>query len=82
MREVLSYLVRALVDHPEAVRVEEERRQDEVVFAVCVHPDDMGQVIGRQGRVAKALRSVMRALGRREGTRVSVDIREAAPASE
>jgi predicted RNA-binding protein YlqC (UPF0109 family) len=80
MRETLAYLVRALVDHPGDVQVEMEESGDEVLLAVRVHPDDMGQVIGRQGRVAKALRSVLRAVGRREGKRVTVDIRETPPA--
>lgn len=75
MRQVLAYLVTALVDHPEDVAIEEVTRGEEVVFEVHVHPDDMGQIIGRSGRVAKAIRAVMRAVGRREGRRVTVDIR-------
>jgi predicted RNA-binding protein YlqC (UPF0109 family) len=75
MRDVLRYLVTALVEHPEAVAIEEAQKDGGVTFTVHVHPDDMGQVIGRAGRIAKAIRSVMRAVGRREERRVTVDIR-------
>jgi predicted RNA-binding protein YlqC (UPF0109 family) len=75
VREVLRYLVQSLVAHPEAVDIREEDKGEELIFEVHVHPDDMGQIIGRQGRVAKAIRSVMRAAGRRSGRKVTVDIR-------
>jgi predicted RNA-binding protein YlqC (UPF0109 family) len=75
VRNVLQFLVEALVEHPEEVSVTEEERGSDIVFSVHVHPDDMGQIIGRSGRVAKAIRSVMRAVGRRSGRRVTVDIR-------
>ena len=72
--ELLAYLARELVDDPEAVRVEEEERDDALVLVLHVAPDDVGKVIGRQGRIARALRTLVRASAVREGRRVLVEI--------
>lgn len=61
MAELLEWIARRLVDEPEAVRVETEEREDAVVFHLHVAPSDVGKVIGRQGRLARALRSIVRA---------------------
>jgi hypothetical protein len=74
MSELLAYLARELVDDPEAVRVEEEERDDALVLVLHVAPDDVGKVIGRQGRIARALRTLVRAAAVREGRRVLVEI--------
>jgi predicted RNA-binding protein YlqC (UPF0109 family) len=74
MSELLAYLARELVDTPEAVRVEEEERDDALVLVLHVAPDDVGKVIGRQGRIARALRTLVRAAAVREGRRVLVEI--------
>jgi predicted RNA-binding protein YlqC (UPF0109 family) len=74
MAELLAYLARELVDDPEAVRVEEEERDGALVLVLHVAPDDVGKVIGRQGRIARALRTLIRASAVREGRRVFVDI--------
>jgi len=74
MAELLAYLARELVDEPEAVRVEEEDRDGVVVLVLHVAPDDVGKVIGRQGRIARALRTLVRASAVREGRRVLVEI--------
>ena len=74
MAELLEWLARGLVDEPEAVRVEKEEREDAIVFHLHVAPDDVGKVIGRQGRIARALRTLMRASAAREGRRVLVEI--------
>ncbi len=74
MGELLAYLARELVDEPEAVRVEEEERDDALVLVLHVAPDDVGKVIGRQGRIARALRTLVRASAVREGRRVLVEI--------
>ena len=58
--ELLEWLARRLVDDPEAVRVETEEREDAVVFHLHVADDDVGKVIGRQGRIARALRLSLR----------------------
>ena len=73
--DLLEYLARGLVDDPEAVRVEREEREDGfVVLRLHVAPDDVGKVIGRQGRLARALRTVVRAGATRTNERVTVEI--------
>ncbi|TML22887.1 MAG: KH domain-containing protein [Actinobacteria bacterium] len=74
MAELLAWLARQLVDDPQAVRVETEDREDAVVFHLHVAPDDVGKVIGRQGRLARALRSVVRAAGARADRRFLLEI--------
>ena len=74
MAELLAYLARELVDDPEAVRVEEEERDGALVLVLHVAPDDVGKVIGRQGRIARALRTLVRASAVREHRRVLLEI--------
>lgn len=74
MAELLEWLARRLVDEPDAVRVETEEREDAIVFHLFVAPDDVGKVIGRQGRLARALRSVVRAGGSRAQERYVLEI--------
>ena len=76
MAELLAYLARELVDDPEAVRVEEAERDDDLVLRLFVAPDDIGKVIGRQGRIARALRTVVRASAVRDNKRVYLEIVE------
>jgi uncharacterized protein len=71
---VLTYLAKSIVEDPEAVVVETEERRSSVMLRLHVAPGDMGRVIGRRGRVAQAIRSVVRAAGAREGVDASVDI--------
>ena len=74
MSELLEWIARRLVDEPDAVRVEEEQREGAIVFRLHVAPDDVGKVIGRQGRIARALRSVVRAAGARADERYLLEI--------
>jgi predicted RNA-binding protein YlqC (UPF0109 family) len=74
MKELLEYIARSLVDDPQAVRVEEEHEGDLLVLRLEVAPDDVGQVIGRGGRVARAIRAVMRAAAVKAGVAVNVEI--------
>jgi hypothetical protein len=75
MRDLLEFLARSLVADPDAVKVSEVEEIDgEVVLELEVAEDDLGRVIGRGGRVANALRSVMKAAATREEKRVVVDI--------
>ena len=76
MTELLAYLARELVDDPDAVRVEQEERDDALVLVLYVAADDVGKVIGRQGRIARALRTVVRASAAREDRRVLLEIME------
>jgi predicted RNA-binding protein YlqC (UPF0109 family) len=74
LAELLEWLARRLVDDPDAVRVETEEREDAVVFKLYVASDDVGKVIGRQGRMARALRSIVRAAGARADVRYVLEI--------
>jgi uncharacterized protein len=76
MAELLAYLARELVDDPEAVRVDTEERDGALVLVLHVAEGDLGKVIGRGGRIVRALRTVMRATAVREGQRVLVEIAE------
>jgi predicted RNA-binding protein YlqC (UPF0109 family) len=76
MRELVEFLARALVDDPDAVRVEELEEDGEVVLEIHVAADDLGRVIGRNGRVANAIRTVAKAAATREDRRVLVEIIE------
>lgn len=74
-RDVLEFVAKSIVDEPDAVVIEyEEGRRGDVRLSLRVSPDDMGKVIGRRGRVAQAIRAVVRAAGAREGLEVAVDI--------
>ena len=74
MKELLTYIAQNLVDHPEQVEVNEYQGEGETTLELRVASEDMGKVIGRQGRIAKWIRVLMRSVGQRQGTRVSVDI--------
>ena len=76
MAEIVEYLARRLVDEPDAVRVEEVDREGDTVLQLYVAPDDVGKVIGRQGRIARALRTVARASAARADRRVLLEIME------
>ena len=77
MRDLVEFLVRALVSDPDAVRVEEVADDGEVVLEVRVADDDLGRVIGREGRVANAIRTIAKAAATSEGGgRVMVEIVE------
>ncbi len=71
LTEALDHLVRGIVDHPDDVHVDLRERRSGKVLEVRVHPDDLGKVIGRAGRTAKALRAVMTAIG---GKGIRVDL--------
>jgi uncharacterized protein len=74
--EIVEYLARRLVDEPDAVRVEQVDRDDATVLQLWVAPDDVGKVIGRQGRIARALRTIVRASAARDDRRVMLEIME------
>ena len=74
MKELLTYIARNLVDNPDAVSVTEYPGESETVLELRVAPEDMGKVIGRQGRIAKEIRTLMRSVAQRQGSKVSVEI--------
>ena len=74
MKEVVEIIAKALVDHPEDVVVDEKQEDRMTLIELHVASDDMGKVIGKQGRIAKAIRTVAKAAGPRENKKVKVDI--------
>jgi predicted RNA-binding protein YlqC (UPF0109 family) len=76
LRELIDYLARGLVDHPEEVEVEEIEEQDALVFELKVAEKDLGKVIGKQGRTAKALRTILSAASAKSRRRVILEILE------
>ena len=75
MKNLVEIIAKALVDHPDEVVVTEEREKNNVLITLHVASTDMGKVIGKQGRIAKAIRNVVKAASTKENVRVDVDIR-------
>ena len=74
MVELVSAIAKSLVEHPEAVEVSESQSNGTTVIQLKVASDDMGKVIGKQGRIAKAIRTVVKAAASHENKKVTVDI--------
>lgn len=74
MKELLTYVAKNLVDDPDAVTVEQYDNNGETILELHVAQADMGKVIGRQGRIAKEIRTLVRSVGQRTGQRVFVEI--------
>jgi len=74
MKELLLYMAKNLVDDPEAVTVNEISDEDGTVLELHVASDDMGKVIGRQGRIAKEIRTIVKTVAQRSGKKVTVEI--------
>ncbi len=74
MKEFLEYIARGLVDKPDAVWVEVDDEGDETLLTLGVDQEDMGRVIGRDGRIANAIRSLLRVMATRDGRHVELDI--------
>lgn len=76
MRELVEFMVKSLVDNAESVRVSEVEGEQAVVYEVRVAPEDMGKIIGKQGRIAKAMRTIIKAAGVKSGKKAVVEILE------
>lgn len=76
MKELLEVIASALVDSPEDVVVVEEEDENQILLSLKVAPADMGKVIGKQGRIAKAIRTVVRAAGSKGNKKIMVDIQD------
>ena len=76
LKQILTDIAAAIVDHPDDVVVVVQEDDDEITLTLSVHADDMGMVIGRHGRIAKAIRSVMKAAGGTTGKKVNVEIKD------
>ena len=80
MKELVEVIAKALVEHPEEVVVTQKQEGKNIRISLSVAPSDMGKVIGRQGRIAKSIRAVVKAASAVDGTRVDVDITDKAEA--
>ena len=76
MRAVVELVVRALVDHPDAVHVTETQRRGMTVLELTTAPGDMGKIIGRQGRTVSALRTLVSLAAEKQGSRAQLDLRD------
>ncbi len=76
MKELTEFIARSLVDHPDEVAVSEIRHGNRVTVELSVAKDDMGRVIGKGGRVANAIRTILRVAAEREGCQVTLDVVE------
>ena len=74
MKELLEYLAKALVDNPDDVEVEAIEGERSVILQLRVNPDDVGKVIGKQGRIAQALRTLVKAVATKQGKNAIVEI--------
>ncbi len=75
MKELLEFIAKSLVKNPDAVEVTVNEKETAIVLSLHVAEDDMGKVIGKQGRIAKAIRTVMKAASSNENKRIIVDIK-------
>lgn len=75
-QQVLEYITKALVDHPESVKVNRTIDERGVLLSMDVHPEDMGKIIGKLGNTAKAIRTILRVVGIKNGARVNLKINE------
>jgi len=76
MKPLTEYIAKSLVDHPDVVVVEEIRHGNRVTLELSVAKDDMGRIIGKSGRVANAIRTLLRVAAEREGSQVTLDVIE------
>ncbi len=74
MKELVLQITKALVDHPEDVRVSHTERNNQTLLEINVHPEDVGKVIGKQGRIIKAIRTVVKSCAVRDNRKISVEL--------
>lgn len=76
MKEIIEYIATSLADHPEQVKVTERERMNTITVELSLAPDDMGRLIGRQGRVANSLRLLLKVAAAKQGKQAILDILE------
>lgn len=76
MKDTLTYLVTAIVDHPEDVVIDERKVEEMIVFTIHVHQEDMGKIIGKSGRIIRAIRDLIKILAAKKNLYVDVEIAE------
>lgn len=74
MKELVEHMARTLVEHPDEVSVEETTREDMTVYELRVEDADLGRVIGKEGRIAKAMRMIIRSAAARKGEKATIEI--------
>ena len=74
MKDLVLQITRALVDHPDEVRVVKHERNNLSLIEITVHPDDVGKIIGKQGRIIKAIRTVVKSCAIRDNRKISVEL--------
>ena len=73
MKEQLQAIIEAIVSNPNAVSIEEKQEGEMTIYEVKTHESDMGKVIGREGRIAKSIRTIMRAMAMKENKKISIE---------
>lgn len=76
MKDTLLYILTHIVDHPEAIVIEEQQDQDRIIYLLTVHQEDMGKVIGKQGRIIRALRDLVKLMAAKEHTYIDIVLKE------
>jgi predicted RNA-binding protein YlqC (UPF0109 family) len=76
VKDLVEFIVKALVDYPEEVRISEVEGEQSVIYEIRVSQEDMGKIIGKQGRIARALRTIVKAAGAKKGKKTAVEILE------
>ena len=76
MKDTLLFLVQSIVDHPEDVTVDEQNDQDRTILRLTVHSDDMGKVIGKSGRIIRAIRDLVKLIAAKRGVYADVELQE------
>jgi predicted RNA-binding protein YlqC (UPF0109 family) len=74
MKELVEFMAKSLVDNPDSVIVNEVNEEQSIILKLTVAPEDMGKIIGKQGRIAKAIRTVIKAVAVKQNKRVIVEI--------
>lgn len=74
MKELVEFMAKSLVDNPDSVVVKEVEEEQSIILKLTVAPEDMGKIIGKQGRIAKAIRTVIKAVAVKQNKRVIVEI--------
>ncbi len=76
MKDTLLYILTHIVDHPEAIVIEEQTDQERIIYLLTVHQEDMGKVIGKQGRIIRALRDLVKLMAAKEHMYVDIVLKE------
>lgn len=82
MKDTLDYFVRALVDHPDDIVIDERQDGEAIILIIHTHPEDTGKVIGKSGRIIRALRDLMKVIAAKRNIYIDVEIADDAPPAE